>query len=125
MSHSDGKEKKFRYEKVAPEGSWGYLISIGIALPFACGMGSLSSFGLMFNDFITKCGGSTSSVTIIMGVCFCSLSFAGLLTSTLSKTYSMRTIGVIGGICYFLGGLMTVFATSVEHLLVAFGLFQG
>lgn len=124
-----GEKKKFRVEKLPPDiewgPHWGYLIGIGIALPFACSLGSLSSFGLLFNDFITSCNGSTSSVTIITGVCFCSLSFASLFVSTLSRMLSMRTIGVCGGIVYFLGSLMAVFATSVEHLLIAFGVLQG
>ncbi|XP_055300591.1 uncharacterized protein LOC129567563 [Sitodiplosis mosellana] len=124
MSQSDEKQK-FRIEKIAPDGGWGYVIGIGIALPFACSLGSLSSFGLMFNDFITSCNGGTSSVTIIMGIFFCSLSFAGLFVSTLSRKFSLRNIGVFGGTIYFVGGLMVVFATSVEHLLIAFGVFQG
>lgn len=70
MEKSGNEPQKFRTVKVAPEGGWGLFISIGIVLPFACCLGSVSSFGLMFNDFIVKCGGNTSSVTNIMGVCF-------------------------------------------------------
>lgn len=85
----------------------------------------MSSFALMFNDFIKSCNGTTSSVTIIMGIFFCSISFAGLLMNTLSKRFSLRNIGVFGGSMYFLGSLMTIFVTSVEHLLITFGVVQG
>lgn len=30
------KQQKFRTEKVAPEGGWGYLIPFGIAIPAVC-----------------------------------------------------------------------------------------
>lgn len=88
-------------------------------------MGSLNSFGLMFNDFITNCGGGTSAVTIINGTFFSAISFAGLFATTLFKKFSMRSIGVFGACIYILGSLMTIFVTSVEHLIVSFGVLQG
>lgn len=34
MSESRVPEKRFRIEKHPPEGGWGYLIGVGMALPF-------------------------------------------------------------------------------------------
>ncbi|XP_055300651.1 monocarboxylate transporter 14-like [Sitodiplosis mosellana] len=116
---------KFRMEKVAPEGGWGYLIGIGLALPFACCLGALGSFGLMFNEFLTNLGAGTSAVTIVNGAFFSALSFASLFSSTLFRQFSMRSVGVFGSLVYFAGSLMTIFVTSVEHLIVSFGVLQG
>lgn len=85
----------------------------------------MPSFGLMFNDFLIDLGKETSAVTIITGCYFCALSFAGLFTNTLFKKFSIRTVGVFGGTLYFLGSLLTIFVTSVEQLLITFGVFQG
>lgn len=79
----------------------------------------------MFNDFILGLGGATSSVTIINGSFFSAVSFAGLFSSTLFKKFPMRNVGVFGGVIYTLGSFMTIFATSVEHLVVSFGVLQG
>lgn len=79
----------------------------------------------MFNDFITDCGGGTSAVTIINGSFFSAVSFAGLFASTLFRKFSMRSVGVFGGCIYFFGSLMTIFVTSVEQLIVSFGVLQG
>lgn len=85
----------------------------------------MSAFGLMFNDFLAGLGKGTSTVTIITGTNFSATSFAALFASTLYKKFSMRSVGVFGGTFYFLGSLMTVFATSVEHLIISYGVLQG
>lgn len=37
----------------------------------------------------------------------------------------MRSVGVFGALLYFAGGIVLIFATSVEHLIVSFGIMQG
>lgn len=98
---------------------------IGFTLPFACALGSLHSFGLMFNDFLANLGAGASSVTLVTGVFFSAMSFAGLCGSPLFKKFTIRSVGVFGAILYFAGSLMVIFVTSVEMLLVSFGLLQG
>lgn len=79
----------------------------------------------MFNDFLTNLGAGTSAVTIVNGAFFSALSFASLFSSTLFRQFSMRSVGVFGGLVFFAGSLMTIFVTSVEHLIVSFGVLQG
>ncbi|XP_031623601.1 monocarboxylate transporter 14-like [Contarinia nasturtii] len=116
---------KFRTKKVAPEGGWGYFVGIGLSIFFALYMGSLLSFGLMFNDFFAQLNVGTSAVTIVHGAFFSSMSFACLFSSTLFKKFSMRSIGLFGAFVYFFGSLMTIFVYSVEQLIVSFGVLQG
>lgn len=85
----------------------------------------MSAFGLMFNDFLMNLGKGTSTVTIITGTNFCATSFAALFASTFYKRYSLRAVGLFGSMFYFLGNLMIVFATSVEHLIISYGVLQG
>lgn len=85
----------------------------------------MPSFGLMFNDFLISLGEETSAVTIITSSFFCALSFAGLFTNTLFKKFSMRSVGVFGGIMYFFGSFLTIFVTSVDQLMISFSIFQG
>lgn len=111
--------------KVAPEGGWGYMVGIGLSLPFACGLGSIHSFGLMFGDFLLNLGAEASAVTLITGVFFSAMSFAGLFASSLTKKFTLRSVGLIGAMIYFAGSLMVIFATSVEMLLISYGIMQG
>lgn len=92
--------KKCRTEKLSPEGGFGYLVGVGLAIPFAAGLGSIPSFGLMFNDFLISLGQETSAVAMIASVYFCTLSFTGLFTHSLFKRFSMRSIGLFGWISY-------------------------
>lgn len=88
-------------------------------------MGSLHTFGLVYNGFLKSLGAETSAVTLITGTYFSGLSFAGLFASTLFKKYSIRSIGLFGAFIYTLGNLLTIFATSVKWLVFSFGVLQG
>lgn len=64
-------------------------------------------------------------MAIITSAFFSSMSFAGLFSGSLFQRFGMRQVGVVGGILYFLGTGMQLFATSTMHLLLAFSLIQG
>lgn len=85
----------------------------------------MPSFGLMFNDFLTSLGEETSAVALITSSYFSSLSFAGLFTNTLFKRFSIRAVGLFGGMIYFIGSLMTIFVTSAQQLMFSFSVLQG
>ncbi|XP_031626281.1 uncharacterized protein LOC116342706 isoform X2 [Contarinia nasturtii] len=125
MSDSIMEIKNYRTVKVPPEGGFGYLVAIGMSMPFIFALSSMPSFGLMFNDFLLGLGEETSAVTIITSTFFCAFSFAGLFTNTLFKKMSIRKVGIFGATMYFVGSLMTIFVTSVEQLMISFSIFQG
>lgn len=85
----------------------------------------MPSFGLMFGDFLSGLGEETSAIALITSSFFSAFSFAGLFTNFLFRKFSVRSVGVGGGVIYFIGSLMTVFVTSVEQLLFAFSILQG
>lgn len=85
----------------------------------------LTSFGLMFNEFLTSLGAGTSAVTTITGIFFGAMSITSLLASVLFKKFSMRSIGVAGALIYSLGNFLTIFVTSAGQLSFTFGVLQG
>ncbi|XP_055300045.1 monocarboxylate transporter 6-like [Sitodiplosis mosellana] len=119
------EELKFHTINVAPEGKWGYLVAIGLAIPGACFLGTFASFGLLFNDFLKSIGAGTSAVTTIFGFIAISMSASGLIASSLIRKFSLRSVGLLGAIMYTLGNFLSAFALSVEHLIISFGVFQG
>ncbi|XP_040157427.1 monocarboxylate transporter 7 [Anopheles arabiensis] len=114
-----------RYRRVPPEGGWGLLVGVGMAMMFVVTLGSLPSFGLMFGDFLTDLGEETSAIALITSCFFSALSFAGLFTNTLMKKTSCRTVGLIGAVSYIIGSMMTIFVRSTNELLISFAVFQG
>lgn len=88
-------------------------------------MGGIPSFGLLFNDFLLSLGQETSAVAIITGFFFCSISFTGLFTHSLFKKFQIRNVGLFGAGMYVMGSFLTIFATSVEQVVVFYGVLQG
>lgn len=89
------------------------------------GLAALPSFGLIFGDFLKSIGAETSAIAIITSSFFCSLSFAGLFSGSLFRKFGMRPVGLAGGILYFVGTGMQVFANTTLQLTFAFSLLQG
>uniref|UniRef100_A0A1A9ZB14 Major facilitator superfamily (MFS) profile domain-containing protein n=1 Tax=Glossina pallidipes TaxID=7398 RepID=A0A1A9ZB14_GLOPL len=108
-----------------PDGGWGILVCVGMAMPFVSGLAALPSFGLVFGDFLKSIGAETSAIAFITSAFFCAFSFAGLFSGSLFNRFGVRAIGLSGGILYFTGCLMQIFVRSTLDLLIAFSLIQG
>ncbi|XP_037813118.1 monocarboxylate transporter 7 [Lucilia sericata] len=108
-----------------PDGGWGILVCIGMAMPFISGLAALPSFGLVFGDFLKSIGAETSAIGFITSAFFCAFSFAGLFSGSLFNRFGLRTVGLLGGTLYFVGSLLQIFVTSTITLLLAFSLIQG
>ncbi|XP_061396623.1 monocarboxylate transporter 9 [Musca vetustissima] len=109
----------------APDGGWGILVCIGMAMPFVSGLAALPSFGLVFGDFLKSIGAETSAIGFITSAFFFSFSFAGLFSGSLFNRFGVRNVGLCGGILYFAGSLIQIFVTSTIGLIFAFSLIQG
>lgn len=82
-------------------------------------------FGLLFDEFLKNINAGTSAVTIIMGFLNIAISLSALFAGTISKKLSVRSTAVLGGISFFVGSLLCIFATSVEYLIVSYGILLG
>lgn len=84
------------------------------------------SIGILFSpSFLKSIGAETSVLTILLGTNFVSISFTSLLAGVLFKRYPMRSVGLLGAVLYFLGSSINAFATSVEMLIISYGILQG
>ncbi|TMW49112.1 hypothetical protein DOY81_005795 [Sarcophaga bullata] len=116
---------KARTRLEPPDGGWGILVCIGMAMPFISGLAALPSFGLVFGDFLKSIGAETSAIGFITSAFFCAFSFAGLFSGSLFNRYGLRTVGLFGGSLYFIGCLFQIFVNSTFTLLLSFSLIQG
>lgn len=79
----------------------------------------------MFGDFVRDIGGEMSSFTSIMGCVSISVSLSALFAGSISKMISVRKTAVIGAALVVTGNMLSVFSTSVMHLMVTYGLLYG
>lgn len=64
-------------------------------------------------------------MTTVLGILNGASSLAGLFSNNLFEKFSMRSVGIFGGIMFFLGNIGNIFCTSIPQLMVTYGLVQG
>lgn len=79
----------------------------------------------MLDDLVLNVGGDASSIPTIMGFFNFANSFSALFAGTLNKMISMRSTAIIGAVLLVTGNILSVFATSVNHLIVSYGIIFG
>lgn len=112
-------------EDSAPEGGWGWVVSFGLATVLIVTLGPMACFGLIFGNFLEGLGEGSSSVTLINSVYMCLHSFTGLLANYALKSYSCRQVAFFGSVLFFVGNLLTSFATSVTYMIFTFAVLPG
>ena len=78
-----------KYKRVPPEGGWGCLVGVGMAMMFVVTLGSLPSFGLIFGDFLLSMGEETGAISLITSCFYSALSFSGEFFGYCFKTNYM------------------------------------
>ncbi|CAG2059497.1 unnamed protein product [Timema podura] len=58
-----------------PEGGWGWMVAFGMALIFISTTGQYGSFGLLFDDVLSRLGEQTTGATLIMNALAASVNF--------------------------------------------------
>lgn len=79
----------------------------------------------MFNDFLADLGSESGAVTLVNGVYFSALSIGGIVAGPLIQKFTLRSVGLLGAMIYTLGSFLVIFVSSVETLIIAFGVLQG
>ncbi|GLH01441.1 Uncharacterized protein GBIM_07591, partial [Gryllus bimaculatus] len=109
----------------APEGGWGWVVAFGLATVLIVTLGPMACFGLIFGSFLESLGEGASGVTLINSVYMCLHSFTGLLANYALKSYSCRQVALVGSLLFFVGNLLTAFATSVTYMIFSFAILPG
>ena len=58
-------------------------------------------------------------------ILFCPVSLAGIVTGAVAQKFGPRNCGVIGGIFFCVGLIVSVFATSTIYLQLSYGILSG
>ncbi|XP_064071999.1 uncharacterized protein LOC113393783 [Vanessa tameamea] len=140
------KEKNGKkYELVAPDGGWGYMIGVGVIINLVTISTFLASFGMIFKDLFIELNMDSTTITFLNGVSalcaalavrlsYCLLfrftinslfSFPGMIVNPLLKFLSLRQLGLVAATIFNLGIFGNVFVNSKLTFFLCLGVLQS
>ncbi|KAJ8667692.1 hypothetical protein QAD02_009355 [Eretmocerus hayati] len=105
-------------EEEAPDGGWGWMVTFALIVVLVTSIGPNASFTIVFGDFLEATNQAGSVTTMINSLFNISYSISGLVTSSLLKQFSMRSIGIIGAILFSVPNVMMAFVHHVMEMAV-------
>ncbi|XP_055370814.1 monocarboxylate transporter 5-like [Condylostylus longicornis] len=132
MLKSKNMEKKKRRNKsdygddfIAPDGGWGWLVSIAAGIAYVTVIGFVQIFGLLFRDRMQEIGLENSQITAIGNTQVALSSCIGLFNGPLFRRFTYRQIGIMGSVLSTTGIFLTSFASSFISFFVPYSILFG
>ncbi|XP_018371004.1 PREDICTED: monocarboxylate transporter 9-like [Trachymyrmex cornetzi] len=110
------KEDEITLEDLAPDGGWGWMIALAMILIMVTTIGPMSSFTIIFGDFLEDSGQAGMASSLSNSVFMVTYSIASLLTNTLLKRYSTRPVGIVGAIFFALPNIVIAFVRNIYEM---------
>ncbi|KAI5645005.1 major facilitator superfamily domain-containing protein [Phthorimaea operculella] len=104
---------------------WGWAVCFGNVITFIAGIGHVTSFGLIYKDFMKETNSSAKSLTTAHGIFAIMLAIGGIVLNIMSKKYSLRSGGFVGAFIMLLGSFSNIFISSTNQLSITFGVLHG
>ncbi|CAG9764128.1 unnamed protein product [Ceutorhynchus assimilis] len=123
VKKENNDENNFTLE--APDGGWGYMIVLATVIIYGATIIPMTSFGLVFGNFLQSIGDETTGTTLTNGIFNTVNSFTGLLANGLLNKFSYRMVGFVGAIIFTLGAVGLIFAQNLYQMIIFFGVVQG
>ncbi|XP_071448024.1 monocarboxylate transporter 14 isoform X2 [Hetaerina americana] len=116
-------ENAIIYEK--PDGGWGWIVVLGVALMNMTAQSLVSSFGLLFGDWLEAKGESTTGAAIIMSVMVATTNLSGLMTGPVIRRFSYRKVAMTGGILTASGIMITSRCETTWQVIICYSMMAG
>ncbi|XP_031341053.1 monocarboxylate transporter 7-like [Photinus pyralis] len=113
------------YSLAPPDGGWGFVIVMAIAVTNFCTFMPLVTFGIIFGGFMRSLGDEAGGTGFTVGLYFFAQWSTGLLANVLLQKMSYRKVGVMGAVLNFIGMLGGSFATNLYQFVLSFSVIQG
>ncbi|CAH2102202.1 unnamed protein product [Euphydryas editha] len=114
-----------KYELVAPDGGWGYMVCIGAVLNTMTITAFVACFGMIYNNLFIELDMDSTSITLLQGVGASCIAISGIFTAPLLKFLSLRQLGLITAALFNIGQFMAVFAKSKIVFFISIGVLQS
>ncbi|XP_016976991.1 monocarboxylate transporter 9 [Drosophila rhopaloa] len=110
---------------VAPDGGWGWLVSVASGLNILVTFALAQQFGIIFRKRMEDLGISNSELTTIINTQIAVSAFTGLLNGPLFRRYTYRAVALFGSVLTFLGLFWMVFAHTFPIYILSFSIIYG
>ncbi|KAK7788345.1 hypothetical protein R5R35_014750 [Gryllus longicercus] len=110
---------------VPPDGGWGWMVVLGVAVCNATTQSLLSVFGLLFFDTLEEMGAETTGAAVISNSMVAITNFSGLMTGPVMRRFTYRQVAMAGGVLVAVGMFFTSMATKMWHLFVSYSVLVG
>ncbi|XP_014088061.2 monocarboxylate transporter 7 [Bactrocera oleae] len=110
---------------VAPDGGWGWLVTVASGIAVLVTFGLAQQFGIIFRDYMYSIGITSSQLTTIINTQIAVSALTGLLNGPLFRRYTYRQVAFGGSTLIFIGMFLSVFAQSFLFYMMSFAFFYG
>lgn len=107
-------------ENTAPDGGFGWFVTIGQFLIMGFYGGFLKSLTVFFVPLRESFGATNSQITMAVTLMPCMFLSGGVLSSKLYHLCGTRVVGLIGGLLTTIGFIMAAFSTEIYQLCIGF-----
>ncbi|XP_053616006.1 monocarboxylate transporter 12-B-like [Plodia interpunctella] len=118
-----------KYHKVTklvpPDGGWGWMVLIGVALSNIFNQSMLSLFSLLYGDALEAMGHKTQGAAVVLSTMLFVTNFGGPIAGAVVKLTSPRTVALIGAVSCTTGIFLSGFSTNIVHLILTYGVLLG
>ncbi|XP_026750894.1 monocarboxylate transporter 14-like [Galleria mellonella] len=113
-------------KKVAiPDGGWGWVVVLSSFIISMIADGISFSFGLLYIEFLDEFEASKSTTAWIGSLFIAVPLLSGPIMSALVDRYGCRSMTILGGIISTLGFVLASISTTIEMMMVTFGVIAG
>ncbi|XP_044254557.1 monocarboxylate transporter 12-like [Tribolium madens] len=117
--------KNVKITKAPPDGGYGWVIAIAMALNSFIYIPMMHCFGLIFKDTFAELGLSAAQGSFIMNLHAAFGLLTGLLNGVLLKMFGYRKIALVAAVLYFSGVTLTSLARSFQFFIISYGMIAS
>ncbi|KAH9628345.1 hypothetical protein HF086_015875 [Spodoptera exigua] len=125
MSAKDIHNVKKKYLSVPPDGGWGFLIVVAVAINISTSTAFTSSYELLLKELLKEIGSSSTNISLMRGLSAICTATAGFLTSPLLSIISFRMLTLAAVILFNFGVICIIFVKSTFTFHICHGILQG
>ncbi|KAG7302535.1 hypothetical protein JYU34_012453 [Plutella xylostella] len=108
-----------------PDGGWGWIVVLSSFVISMIADGISFSFGLLYIEFLDEFQASKSTTAWIGSLFIAVPLLSGPIMSALVDRYGCRSMTILGGIISTLGFVLASISTSLEMMMITFGVIAG
>ncbi|XP_073829701.1 monocarboxylate transporter 7-like [Musca autumnalis] len=110
---------------VAPDGGWGWFVSIASGANTLVTFATAQQFGIIFRGHLAELGITSSQLTTIINTQLAVSAVSGIFNGALFRRFTFRQVALMGSFLTFAGLLGCVYASEFLHFVFAYSVCYG